>query len=371
MRIRFMIAVAAGLALLCTPAAAYGWAEGGVYYDGDLMDCSACHAEDFPFSTREGPHGGYTSTTDRCSLCHTVHAAPAEGVLLLPKATIRDTCLFCHDGTGGYGVYGAIQARGLVVGAAHSIDETDVVPGGDATTGGSATVVFGSEDGCLSCDDCHSPHASSVVATFSGERVRFHASDLGWLGYWSTNKLLKKRPTGSESTVTVYGSDWCLACHKGRASGGAIMNHPVDSLMSTSAPFFYDRVAIVTTDTSLETTLGTLGLLGAVPGDLSGAMWHNRGFVMPYPRTAEQQGHGPICQQCHEDSRIVGEPGAVAHAQVYRYGDGQTSGDAGTDNPLFQTFPHETQNFRMLVEATTTAVTDDLCLNCHPSAQLP
>ncbi|MGB4593403.1 MAG: hypothetical protein WBI63_06470 [Coriobacteriia bacterium] len=149
------------------------------------------------------------------------------------------------------------------------------------------------------------------------------------------------------------------------------MNHPVDSSVSTATPFSYDRVPIVKSDISLETTFGTLGLLGAVPGNLTGAIWHNRGFVMPYPRTAEQVGHAPVCQQCHEDSRVVGEPGAVAAAQVYRYGDGSTSDDAGIDNPLFQAFPHETQNFRMLVEATTTATTDNLCLNCHPAAQLP
>ena len=83
-------------------------------------------------------------------------------------------------------------------------------------------------------------------------------------------------------------------------------------------------------------------------------------------RTAEQDGHAPICQQCHEDSRIVGEPGAVAYAQVYRYGDGRTTGDAGTDNPLYQNFPHETQNASMLVETD-----DNLCLNCHAAGSLP
>lgn len=368
---RLAVAFAALLALIVTPAFAWGWAEGGVYYSGDAMDCAACHAEEFVFLTREGPHGNYTAATDRCDVCHSVHAGPVGSISLLPMSTIKDNCLFCHDGTGGYGVYGTITARGLNVGADHSIDVTNAVPGGSASTGGSAVVTFGGESNFLSCDDCHSPHASSVVATFSGERVRFHATDLGWLTYWSTSKLLKQRPTGSATTSTAYGSDWCLGCHKGRASGGSIMNHPVDSKTSTSTPFYYDRVAIVKANDSLETTFGTLGLLGAVPGSLTSAIWHNRGFVMPYPRTAEQAGHAPICQQCHEDSRVVGDPGAVAPAQIYRYGDGMTSGDSGTDNPLFQTFPHETQNFRMLVEATATATTDNLCLNCHPAAQLP
>jgi len=359
------------LLMLLGAASAYGWAEGDVTFPGDPMDCASCHAEEFFFETRVGPHGGYTTTSTKCVECHTVHQAPASGVLLLPYATVSDNCMVCHDGTAGMGVYGAIEARGLTVGASHSIDATNVVPGGDVATGGSATGSFGGVDGYLSCGDCHSPHAASVVATFSGERVRFHASDLNWLPSWSTDKLLKQLPTGAATSTPVYGSDWCLGCHKGRGNGGATHNHPVDSLATTAGAFYYDNVAIVKNDTSLETTFGTMGLLGATPGNLPSAIWHNRGYVMPYPRTVEQTGHAPICQQCHEDSRFVGSAGAVLPAQVYRYGDGLTDGDAGTDNPLFQTFPHETQNYRMLVEATTTAYFDDLCLNCHPIAQLP
>lgn len=371
MRGRSVIAVCVcALFVLLSAASAYGWAEGDVTYSGDPADCPACHAGEVPFQTRVGPHGGYSTSSTKCVECHTVHAASAAGILLLPQATVRENCLVCHDGTGGYGVYGTIEARGLAVGARHSIDTTNVVPGGDAATGGSANVALGGENGFLSCNDCHSPHASSVVATFSGERLRFHATGLNWLQSWSTNKLLKQQPTGSDAPVAVYGSDWCLGCHKGRGAGGLAHNHPVDSLATTSSPFFYDRVAIVKSDTSLETTFGTLGLLGATPGNVPSAVWHNRGFVMPYPRTVEQTGHAPICQQCHEDSRIVGSVGAVAHAQVYGYGDGKTSGDAGTDNPLFQSFPHETQNYRMLLEATATTYFDDLCVNCHPDAQL-
>ncbi|MCX8007061.1 MAG: hypothetical protein N3B11_02985 [Coriobacteriia bacterium] len=375
MRARLIIASAVAVFAIAAGSYAFGWAEGGATYlsdGGDPMDCPACHAEDFPvFTSRSGPHGGYSATTQKCEVCHTVHDAPAGGILLLPKPTVVGTCRHCHDGTGGYGVYGTIAARGLAVGADHSIETTNVVPGGDWATGGSSVTTFTGASGFLSCDDCHSPHASSVVATFSGERIRFHANDLMWLPYWSTDKLLKRKPTGATTSTAVYGSDWCLGCHKGRASGGPVHNHPVDSTISTATPFYYDRVAIVTTDTSLVTTYGTLGMLGAVPGSLTSAFWHNRGFVMPWPRTPQQKGHAPICQQCHEDSRIVGEPGAVVPARVYRYGDGQTSGDPGTDNPLFQCFPHETQNYRMLVEATVTAYSDNLCLNCHPLAQLP
>jgi hypothetical protein len=41
-------------------------------------------------------------------------------------------------------------------------------------------------------------------------------------------------------------------------------------------------------------------------------------------------------------------------------------GGSATDNPRFQSFPHETQNVRMLVENG-----DGLCINCHPVGILP
>jgi hypothetical protein len=100
---------------------------------------------------------------------------------------------------------------------------------------------------------------------------------------------------------------------------------------------------------------------------------------MPYPRTDEQQGRGPICQQCHEDSRsnvgqLVGD-GSIGDAAPAEsdpdavWWDSTAStwtADGAYDNPRFQNFPHETENRRMLVEEY-----DDLCLNCHPVSQLP
>lgn len=364
MRFPAKVAIVAGVVWLIGVAPALAWLEGGATWEGDPWDCTACHFGELPFPDRQGPHGNYTTTSQKCRACHGVHDTDG-GIFLLPKLTIRDNCMVCHDGTGGLGVYGTIAFRGFAVGAAHRIDTTNTVPGGDSSTGGPATRTFGGENDFLSCDDCHSPHGAGTVTPFSGERPRFHVTDLGWLPAWPSSHLLKKRPTGAAEDVGEYGSDWCAACHAGRSSGlSEVHNHPVDSSLTHATPFKYDRVAAVKTDTSLETTYASLGLQIASP--LSASTWSNRGFVMPYPRTAEQSGHKPICQQCHEDERVVGEPGAVVSAQIYRYGDGRTSGDPGTDNPLFQTFPHEGLNARFLVETE-----DSLCLNCHPEGQLP
>jgi hypothetical protein len=206
---------------------------------------------------------------------------------------------------------------------------------------------------------------------------------------YSSNRLLRQQPTGAATATAEYGSDWCLACHAGRNSGGAIHNHPVESATThPDAPtrFIYRRLAVLDSGSA---TFGTvLGQLGGsdsttVPHDAATAgvvanPTGNRGFLMPWPRTVGangQAGHLPICQQCHEDSRDVGDLAANGSAQAVpfsvAYADGVTwNGSAwvtsAASNPAFQNFPHETVNAYMLVETA-----DDLCTNCHPVTALP
>lgn len=315
--------------------------------------------------TRWGPHGGYTSTTNACKTCHTLHDAPTD-FSLLPGETIKATCLTCHDGTttGGGGVYGAIVGRGETVGAEHSIEETSAVPGGDAASGGSVTMAFSGPGATLTCSDCHSPHGTNCVTAFYGERQRSY----GWglMTIQTQNRLLKQRPGNATTPTADYGSDWCLACHAGRASGLGVHNHPAESKATSTTPYTYRRLPVFTGSFPSSTTV--LGPAGS--GKTAAVQYYP--FLWPYPRTPLQAGTYPICQQCHEDARNVGTlvaDGTEAQPQAHLItsADGRTS----TDNPRFQNFPHETTGYRMLVEATTTAYTDDLCLNCHPQSQLP
>lgn len=317
-------------------------------------NCGRCHQP--YFSVGPGVHGYYTTTSNKCEQCHSVHRAPEDGRLLLPGATMTATCFTCHDGTAGQGVYGAITARGVAVGARHRTETTSVVPGGDANTGGSKVMALGGTAGTLTCTDCHSPHGSEIVTAFPGDRRRYSG-----MPPFTLTRMLKQKP-GNTATATIeYGSDWCLACHQGRNSGlPTTHNHPVDSKATTSTPFTYRRASISTTDVASAVT--TYGAIGGT----------NRGYLMVYPRTAQQAGHNPICQQCHEDTRNVGSLVASGTQSDPATWTGATNdGVSATDNPRFGNFPHETTGFRMLVEANTTAVTDDLCLNCHPVSQLP
>ncbi|TDB37990.1 MAG: hypothetical protein D9V44_08060 [Actinobacteria bacterium] len=344
------------------------------------LTCQHCHgytSDQFPLASRDsvdvqrGPHGYYSATTRKCESCHTLHDAPEAG--LLPASSVVDTCWVCHDGTGGYGVYGTIKARGagdpatdLSLGS-HRIQATAVVPGGDAESGGSSTRVFSGPADTLICSDCHSVHGQNLVAGFMGERRRTRSYERQDR---PTAKLLRRLPRTLPSSVTTlvaeYGSDWCASCHEGRVSGMTALNHPVDSLATTTSPFFFRRLAggrtlayggsLTPPQTSRHTRSDRYDFgLG------------NYDFLMTFPRNVGQGSHAPICQQCHEDARKVGSLSAdglsaIASPTVLAAADGMSAGD----NPRFQNFPHETQNNYLLVESN-----DDLCLNCHPSQQLP
>lgn len=324
--------------------------------------CIVCHATHNKLGAAgaKGPHGLYSTTSKRCDACHSLH--DAGGDKLLAGATVTASCNTCHDGTGGKGAYGAIFARTGVdpqaIGGGHAVDTTSVVPGGDAASGGSATMSFVGLGGMLGCDDCHSPHDSQTVTAFPSERWRT-TFPINISTGTKTSKLLRQHPGDTTGTaVTAYGSDWCLACHQGRGSGTVVHNHPVDSALTTTTPFTYANISLLSTDVPTSVT---------VTGTLAGS---NRGYLMPYPRTPQQGGHLPICQQCHEDSRQVGTlTDTIGDAAPFSVT--ATDGNVPSNNPRFQNFPHETLNYRMLVEADATSYYDDLCLNCHPVSQLP
>lgn len=344
----------AALVVLACAVPAYAYNETGTV-PPSLTACDSCHESGSVSiagtdTARQGPHGNYLTTTKKCQTCHLVHEAAGGGTSLLMTATVTATCGTCHDGTGGRGVYGVLLARGLTPAARHRVDTTTVVPGGDPSTGGSKVASFtGGVGGTLGCIDCHSPHNASTVPSFTGDRVRIATDTAGF----TSNRLLRKRPTSSDVTVTAYGSNWCGACHKGRLKTNLVHNHPSET--TAVAGTYYYQTAPRATSVASTVTNGT------------GLGRNNFGYVMPDPRTAQQTGHYPLCQQCHEDARTVGDTlqGQISAAEVFRIV--ESDGTSATDNPRFQVFPHEGVNARMLVE-----VEDDLCTNCHdPFVGLP
>jgi predicted CXXCH cytochrome family protein len=156
-----------------------------------------------------GPHGGYSNTTDRCKVCHDVHAANGDK-RLLPQDTVAEICETCHDFTQGISIYGAIKANGGTARGAHwiaglnkSIDDTSgitattgqFIPGGQLGTADGAGVdpnmwpltggttaysaaALASGETALTCTDCHTPHGNTSMKPFKGDRVRLGTSIL-------------------------------------------------------------------------------------------------------------------------------------------------------------------------------------------------
>lgn len=316
---------------------------------------TGCHGNNS--STAYGPHGNFTDSTDSCRSCHDVHEA-ASDTHLLPASTVVGVCVSCHDfswtGSGGSGVYGSLRARSQAVAARHNIlgYQNDVVTGvatdtwGPKTLTATSTIPGGgaaSLGHILDCTDCHTPHGSTSIATWANERIRSTNPPQ------TSNHLLKDNLLGtSHGTYTVYGSNWCAACHKNRHDdsfvSSTINNHPVDT--GNAAVFAVSQAdqglnwhATVAQPNSMNTT-------------------HQAGWS----REATS-GWKPECQQCHYNTRNnTGGLKGVESPYSVTDRDGLTT----SDNPRWGTFPHESQGVNFLVETG-----DDLCLNCHATNALP
>lgn len=314
----------------------------------NTFTCDQCHAtggEDTAWDG-SGPHAGYSSVTDKCVVCHSVHQAPATSVLLLRGPTVSQTCLLCHDGTGsGVGPYHSITAYAGAgaVKADHAYESTAVIPGGSEAL-----------DDVLSCADCHSVHGSNTVTPFVRDSTRAYvAADTGALV--TSDCLLRSDLRGDPAgTYPDYGARWCAACHDQRHSQSTVINHPVN----TDYSWGYG-------DVITHLSLSSLRFPNYDPlNDLAIGMGQtNAGYIMG---PVAEAGDGairtsdrvdPMCQQCHEDARNVE---SVFQADAY------SPNTAPYTNPAFLTFPHQTTNPTLLVETD-----DDLCLNCHVVSALP
>lgn len=336
--------IAAALLVLVLPAAASAFPPPVSETEPfSLYSCDQCHATAGESSAWDGsgPHKHYSTTTAKCAVCHDVHQAPDAGVLLLRGATVSQTCLICHDGTGsGIGPYDSIEAHGGVVAGEHQIEITNVVPGGSSNLANT-----------LSCGDCHAVHGTNTVAPFLRDTGRAYAADL----YVSSDCLLRNDVwSGVPNSVPEYSSAWCAACHDQRHSNAPLVNnHPVN----TDAAWGYGDI-VSTVDTAVSWREALTGTTATGLGRT------NSGYIMA-PVAVAGDGRvdvrvDPICQQCHEDARDVEQVFSADY--TFRGTDPWNS----PTNPGFVTFPHQTTNANLLVEQW-----DDICLNCHSVAELP
>lgn len=159
------------------------------------------------------PHGRYTSDTETCGQCHSLHNG--NGYRLLRGTTTENTCLLCHDGSqSNYNVRKGVffngseevdsPARGIDPSfgytSNHLVGQRNVIPGGSPT-------IFS-----LACTSCHNPHGTNnhrnLQKTVNGTPNIDVTAFIAGPGRSTT--------TSSGKEVISYQSgiiNFCTACH--------------------------------------------------------------------------------------------------------------------------------------------------------------
>ncbi|GBE58265.1 doubled CXXCH motif [bacterium BMS3Abin01] len=115
-------------------------------------------SDDADAQSYTSPHGGFSSSTQLCTLCHTIHEAPGNRLLKeMPESTL---CFTCHNGTGS--VYN-IQVQMDMDPAANAMHPIKVNlphnPGIYNYT--PVTTANLAPPGPYDCSFCHNPHGDS------------------------------------------------------------------------------------------------------------------------------------------------------------------------------------------------------------------
>ncbi len=178
-RVLITLAVCMAILAVAVPAFAAGYNNGGKNYttganEAGYGDNAGIYVRQPATSAQTtaaaGPHGNYTTTTNKCSDCHSTHFA--KGSYMLLRANSReDACSFCHAGGGGstlniqmdntYDAAGVVADGSRGAGTGHTLGYTGNAPA-------DINPAYTDAEG-LACFDCHSPHGNSarILTTFA------------------------------------------------------------------------------------------------------------------------------------------------------------------------------------------------------------
>jgi hypothetical protein len=154
-----------------------------------------------PVGTDVSPHGGFSSSTDYCVQCHSVHNTTdtsAGAYALLWKSSVTETCNTCH------------AVPGLAYGAADGARDSNTLTGFTAGVMGTAS--------SRSAYDNPAPAAEhglgSLNTNSEGDNVAMQ--DSGWSYHGSPT-------TWAANTQDPQGLT-CTSCHEAHGNWGALIN---------------------------------------------------------------------------------------------------------------------------------------------------
>jgi len=155
------------------------------------------------------PHGGYTSATNRCGVCHSVHGASAGGEALL-QSSKANSCTYCHITSGAYTtVYNGAAANYSVA--------VNLPNAHNTVTGGTAYLQT------VGCPDCHTVHGNNAVTISDGKsgaagNLRNLFTDARGASFRAQAVNVASGRTGSYATFFTAANatlmtQWCSQCH--------------------------------------------------------------------------------------------------------------------------------------------------------------
>lgn len=148
------------------------------------------------------PHGGYSTSTVKCGVCHSVHQAQAPDSEILLASSVADACIYCHvGGAGGYTqVYGGNPANYSGTDLPNAHNYFPGVPSG--------------QDPGVSCATCHQVHASDAQMTDNAYlTTKLLRGDKTYSAWPSPNyDPVAQAPLSTDDSRTAL-TKWCAGCH--------------------------------------------------------------------------------------------------------------------------------------------------------------
>ncbi|MEW6401406.1 MAG: cytochrome c3 family protein [Chloroflexota bacterium] len=284
-----------------------------------------------PVLADNGPHAGYTATTDACAGCHRAHTA--IGPSLLVQASVSDLCTSCHGSS----------AAGATTNVTDGLDEST---NRSLRGGGFTNITMNPAEGL--------PGSTVQVLPVTSSHISLGGSNTVW-GYGAISGVPNAGATGISLT--------CTNCHNphGRAGAGNsptyrilkgnnASNEPLFGTQSSTVDLPDETVKTYSTGTNGDyfgdhgATVGGTAINAALTSWC--AQCHTR-YHAPYPGAPGSTDSGdaifrfrhptnntatPGCTSCHPFSGMtVGyDPGCVtchmSHGTGVRMGAGTSSG---------------------------------------------
>lgn len=144
----------------------------------------------------QNPHGGYSSSSTKCGVCHAAHKANAGGAEFLLRGTAAEACTYCHinPGVSTLIVYGGTTAKYSGTDYPNSHNNAGVTP--------------------VTCVICHQVHAAQAEMTDNASltaKILIKANPA--IGYdWDSDWANEGKPLAGDTYETAL-SKWCTRCH--------------------------------------------------------------------------------------------------------------------------------------------------------------